>query len=200
MRPLTKEELTQEAERAWNNYLGSEPMLTPAKTFFDGYMACYARCLGRMHQDFLENLDRLGKTIQSLHTEAIEEIASIKQVTPKFNIGDEIQDDCNSFVILDVEYDRQRYNTTYKCMAASGKVVSAPHFIRFKEQDNFTLVRHAPKYHVGQYVKWGGGIFPVNKVNEFEGGYSYYIGTFGFIEESQLSPVTESDIKGLAVE
>lgn len=206
MRPLTKEELHQAAEQAWNNYLASESMLTPAKTFYDGYKACYAKCLGRQHDELVGMLDEVGNAIQSLHNEAVKDFivsqvenSESKQIEPNFKVGDEIQDDCNSFVVIDVEHDRQRYNTTYKCMAANGNVVSAPHFIRFKEQDNFTLVRHAPKFHVGQSVKWFGGIFQIGEVNEHFGGYSYKIGSF-VADEGNLSPVTESDIKGLAVE
>ena len=254
MRPLTKEELQQAAEQAWNNYLASEPMLTPAKTFFDGYKACYAKCLGRQHDELVGMLDEVGNAIQQLHNESvIDSIISQIEPKPKFNIGDkvfwkskgkvveihkilenkyylfnedgskgcrvdeqddvlistidpvfvvgdEIQDDCNSFVVIEVEFDRQRYKTIYKCMAGTDAGISAPHYISFKEQSNFTLVKHAPKYHVGQSVKWGGGIFSVSEVREFRGGYSYKIGSFGFVDESELFPATESDIKCLAVE
>ena len=207
MRPLTKEQLYQEAEQAWNNYIGSEPMLTPAKTFFDGYKACYAKCLGRQHDELIGMLDEVDNAIQSLHNEAAKDFipskignSQSKQIEPKFKVGDEIQDGCNAFIVIEVELDRQRYKTTYKCMAGTDAGILAPHYISFKEQSNFTLVRHAPKFHVGQSVKWGGGIFLVNNVNVFKDGYSYEIGNFGYVDECQLSPVTESDIKGLAVE
>ncbi len=208
MRPLTKEELHQAAEQAWNNYIGSEPMLTPAKTFFDGYKACYAKCLGRQHDELIGMLDEVGNAIQSLHNEAVKDfiVSQIeknqsKQVVLMFKVGDEIQDGCNSFVVIDVEYARQRYKTIYKCMAGTDAGISAPHYISFKEQSNFTLVKHAPKYHKGQYVNWAGGIFPVRSINETHGSYFYYLGAMdSYVDESQLSPVTESDIKGLAVE
>lgn len=207
MKPLTKEQLRQEAEQAWNNYLGSEPMLTPAKTFFDGYKACYAKCLGRQHDELVGMLDEVGNAIQSLHNEAVKDfiVSQIeknqsKQVVLMFKVGDEIQDGCNSFIVIGVEHARQRYKTIYKCMAGTDAGISAPHYISFKEQSNFTLVRHAPKFREGQYVKWRGGIFPVNEVNEFEDGYSYVIGTFGVVDECQLFPVTENDIKCFSVE
>ena len=205
MRPLTKEELRKEAEQAWNNYIGSEPMLTPAKTFFDGYKACYAKCLGRQHDELIGMLDEVGNAIQSLHNEAVKDfiVSQIeknqsKQVVLMFKVGDEIQDGCNSFIVIEVEHARQRYKTIYKCMAGTDAGISAPHYISFKEQSNFTLVRHAPKFREGQYVKWFGGIFQISEINEHCGGYSYKIGSF-VADEDNLSPVTESDIKGFAV-
>ena len=207
MKPLTKEELHQAAEQAWNNYLASESMLTPAKTFFDGYKACYAKCLGRQHDEFIGMLDEVGNAIQSLHNEAVKDFiisqvenSQSKQIELKFKVGDEIQDGCNSFVVIEVEHARQRYKTIYKCMAGTDTGISVPHYISFKEQSNFTLVKHAPKYHVGQYVKWRGGIFPVTEVNERESDYFYKIGTVLIVDEFLLSPVTESDIKCFAVE
>lgn len=255
MRPLTKEELHQAAEQAWNNYLASESMLTPAKIFFEGYKACYAKCLGWQHDELVGMLDEVGNAIQSLHNEAVKDfIVSQIEPKPKFNIGDkvfwkskgkvveihkilenkyylfnedgskgcrvdeqdnelipaidpifkvgdEIQDDCNAFVVIKVELDRQRYKTIYKCMAGTDAGISVPHYISFKEQSNYTLVKHAPKYHKGQYVKWCGGIFPVRSINETHGSYFYYLGAMdSYVDEGQLSPVTESDIKCFAVE
>ena len=189
MRPLTKEQLYQEAEQAWRLYLNNnKPIPSPMYVFVDGYVTCYAKCLGRQHDELVGMLKDFTISQEP------------KQIEPNFKVGDEIQDGCNSFVVIEVEYARQRYKTIYKCMAGTDAGISAPHFISFKEQSNFTLVRHAPKYHVGQSVKWGGGIFPVSEVREFRGGYSYKIGSFGFVDEGQLSPVIESDIKGLAVE
>lgn len=204
MRPLTKEELKKEAEQAWNDYLGSEKMLTPAKTFFDGYKTCYAKCLARQYDELMFSLDEVCNAIQSLHDEAVKDLIvsqieknQSKQVVLMFKVGDEIQDGCNSFIVIEVEHARQRYKTIYKCMAGTDAGISVPHYISFKEQSNFTLVRHAPKFREGQYVKWFGGIFQISEVNEHCGGYSYKIGSF-VADEGNLSPVTESDIKGFA--
>lgn len=207
MKPLTKEQLYQEAEKEWRLYFDNDkPLPIPMCVFIDGYVTCYAKCLGRHHDELIGMLDEVGNAIQSLHNEAFKDFivsqienSESKQIEPNFKVGDEIQDGCNSFIVIGVEHARQRYKTIYKCMAGTDAGISAPHYISFKEQSNFTLVRHAPKFREGQYVKWRGGIFPVNEVNEFEDGYSYVIGTFGVVEECQLFPVTESDIKGLAV-
>lgn len=207
MRPLTKEQLYQEAEQEWRLYFdNNKPLPSPMSVFVDGYVTCYAKCLGRHHDELVGMLDEVGNAIQSLHNEAVKDFIVFqieknqsKQVEPNFKVGDEIQDDCNSFVVIDVEHDRQRYKTIYKCMAGTDAGISAPHYISFKEQSNFTLVRHAPKFHVGQSVKWFGGIFQISEVNEYCGGYSYKIGSF-VADEGNLSPVTESNIKGLAVE
>ena len=200
MRPLTKEQLYQEAEQEWRLYFDNDnPLPSPMCVFVDGYVTCYAKCLGRHHDELVGMLDEVGKAIQSLHDKDFTISQEPKQIESKFKVGDEIQDGCNAFIVIEVELDRQRYKTTYKCMAGTDAGISAPHYISFKEQSNFTLVKHAPKYHVGQSVKWGGGIFQISGVNEHCGGYSYKIGSF-VADECQLSPVTESDIKGLAVE
>lgn len=190
MRPLTKEQLFQEAEQAWRLYFdNNKPLPSPMSMFVDGYVTCYAKCLGRQHDELIGMLKDFTISQEP------------KQIEPKFKVGDEIQDGCNAFIVIEVELDRQRYKTTYKCMAGTDAGISAPHYITFKEQSKFTLVKHAPKYHVGQSVKWAGGIFPVRSINETNGSYFYYIGAMdSYVDEGQLSPVTESDIKGLAVE
>lgn len=206
MRPLTKEQLYQEAEQEWRLYFDNDnPLPSPMSVFVDGYVTCYAKCLGRHHDELVGMLDEVGNAIQSLHNEAVKDfiVSQIeknqsKQVVLMFKVGDEIQDDYNSFVVIGVEHARQRYKTIYKCMAGTDAGISAPHYISFKEQSNFTLVRHAPKFREGQYVKWFGGIFQISEVNEHCGSYSYKIGSF-VADEGNLSPVTESDIKGLAV-
>lgn len=209
MRPLTKEQLYQEAEQEWRLYFdNNKPLPSPMSVFVDGYVTCYAKCLGRHHDELIGMLDEVGNAIQSLHNEAVKDfiVSQIeknqsKQVVLMFKVGDEIQDGCNSFIVIDVEYARQRYKTIYKCMAGADIGISAPHYISFKEQSKFTLVRHAPKFHVGQFVKWSGGIFPVRRIDENYGSYFYYLGAMdSYVDECQLFPVTESDIKGLAAE
>ena len=206
MRPLTKEQLYQEAEQAWKLYFNNnKPIPSPMSVFIDGYVTCYAKCLGRQHDELVGMLDEVGNAIQSLHNEAVKDFiifqvenSQSKQIELMFKVGDEIQDGCNSFIVIGVEHARQMYKTIYKCMAGTDAGILAPHYISFKEQSNFTLVRHAPKFREGQYVKWFGGVFQISEVNEHCCGYSYKIGSF-VADEDNLSPVTESDIKGFAV-